>query len=78
MHTAEWSPWRFRSCRGVHDDQMIKKNTAEGISQYRVIWAKNCFHYSLIDTSKRICTDNAISIKAILHVERKGKLCTSI
>ena len=76
MHAAEWSTWQFRPGLGVRDDQMIEKNTEEGISQ--IIWAKNCFHYSLIDTSKCICIDNAISIEAILHVERMGKLCTSI
>ena len=37
---------------------------------------KNCFHYSLIDTSKRIFTNDAISIQAILHAEYQGKLCT--
>ena len=37
---------------------------------------RNCFHYSLIDTSKRIFTEDAISIEAILHAEHKGKLCT--
>ena len=26
--------------------------------------------------SKRVCTSNAISIEAILHVKHKGKLCT--
>ena len=26
---------------------------------------RNCFHYSLIGTSKHICTEDAISIKAI-------------
>ena len=28
--------------------------------------------------SKRIYTNDAISIEAILHAERKGKLCTGI
>ena len=37
---------------------------------------RNCFHYSLIDMSKRIFTNNAISIEAILHAEHNGKLCT--
>ena len=38
---------------------------------------ENCFHYSMIDTSKRAIIDNAINIKAILHAENllnKGKL----
>ena len=36
---------------------------------------RNCFHYSLIGMSKHIFTEDAISIKAILHAENKGKLC---
>ena len=37
---------------------------------------RNCFHYNLIDTSKCIFTEDAISIEAILHAEHKGKLFT--
>ena len=37
---------------------------------------RNCFHCSLIDMSKRIFTEDAISIEAILHAEHKGKLYT--
>ena len=37
---------------------------------------RKCFHYSLIDTSKHIFTNYAMSIEAILHAQHKGKLCT--
>ena len=37
---------------------------------------KDCFHYSLIDTSKRIFTNDVTSIEAILHAEYQGELCT--
>ena len=35
------------------------------VSQCHVSWAANCFHYNLINTSKRICTNSAISNRAI-------------
>ena len=50
-------------------------NTDEEVGQYRIGWARNHFHYSLIDTSKRIGTNSAVSNKAILHVGHEGKLC---
>ena len=31
---------------------------------------RNCFHYSLMGTSKRVFTEDARSIKAILHAEK--------
>ena len=38
----------------------------------------NCFLYTLINTSRRVITDNAINIEAILHAEslHKGKFYT--
>ena len=79
MYAAEWSPWQFRSCLGVRGNQMKKKKEYRiGNKPIPYSLGEKLFHYSLIDTSKRICKDNAISIEAILHAERKGKLCTCI
>ena len=51
-------------------------NTDYQVGQYHIGWARNCFHDGLIDTSKHIGTNSAVSNKAILHAEHKEKLCT--